>query len=550
MSNIIIILLIFYLYKDMILDKIVTVKVKTNKKIKHYASNKCVVNEDGLYIVPIDKLILYENVNIKVQCDYCNNIVIINYGSYCRNTNALSTKYTCSRKCSAIKIGENNVKKYGNKCSLHGNTAAAKIIQDKSKRTMFEKYEHDHSSKVKSIQDKRIRSFKENIDKFKEKYKLTCLKKYGVDNPSKSYKIKEINFEKYKDKIIKRYKDLDIKSILRDGNIEFKCNNCNEYKTLTIHLLHQRYKYSKDKLCLDCNPLYSLSSFSKGEHEVRKFIESFDIKTKKDRNILQGNELDIYIPDKKLAIEFNGVYWHSELHKNKNYHLDKTELCNEKGIKLIHIWEDDWDYRKEIVKSRLKNELGLTDRRIYARKTKIKEVISKDSNKFLEENHLQGKVNGSIRYGLYFEDELVSLMTFSKKRKNLRQVSKEREYELLRFCNKLNTNTLGGASKLFKHFLKEIKPIEVISYALMEWTNGDKESLYDKLGFEEVGHTALSYWWVVDGERRNRFNFRKDKLIKEGFDKDKTEVEIMHDRGYYRLFGTGNLKYNWNEELT
>jgi len=154
-------------------------------------------------------------------------------------------------------------------------------------------------------------------------------------------------------------------------------------------------------------------------------------------------------------------------------------------------------------------------------------------------------VNGPIRYGLYFEDELVSLMTFCKLRKSLGQTSKEGNYELLRFCNKLDTSVIGGASKLFKHFLKEIKPIGVISYALVEWTNGDKDSLYDNLGFEEVGDTGLSWWWVVDGERKHRFNYRKDKLVREGFDANLTAVEIMHERGYFRLFGAGNIKYIW-----
>ena len=148
----------------------------------------------------------------------------------------------------------------------------------------------------------------------------------------------------------------------------------------------------------------------------------------------------------------------NELNKESKYHLNKTELCEKQGIRLIHIFEDEWLYKQNIVKSRLKSLLGLTDEKIYARKCKIKDVSFSDCKIFLEENHIQGNVNAKHRYGLYYNDELVSIMTFGSKRKNLGSKSEDESYELLRFCNKLNTTVVGGASRLMNYFIKTHNP--------------------------------------------------------------------------------------------
>jgi len=434
-----------------------------------------------------------------------------------------------------------------------------KCISSRGRNNFAQKL-HNYIFNIKEIPNCKICNNIVTFFQFGKGYNDTCSKKCGnllgqkhiKKNLQLSHKVshytqKEGYKNTFNQKIINTCKDKLKKFNILDINtdkyeVTLDCKICGNIYTKNLILVYGRIRRSINP-CEKCVPLNANNS--KSEQEIRDFIESLNIQTKKDRKILDGNEIDIYIPEKKLAIEFNGIYWHSELYKDKQYHLNKTKLCNEKGIKLIHVYEDDWNFKKNIIKSRLKNELGLTEQKIYARKTQIKEVDSKTASAFLNKNHLQGKVNGSIRYGLYHNNDLVSLMTFSKKRKNLGQISTEGHFELLRFCNILNTSVIGGASKLFKHFLKEIKPTEVISYALVEWTNGSKDSLYDNLGFKEVGHTGLSYWWVVDGERKNRFNYRKDKLVIEGFDSNKTEIEIMNSRGYYRLFGCGNFKFKY-----
>lgn len=231
-----------------------------------------------------------------------------------------------------------------------------------------------------------------------------------------------------------------------------------------------------------------------------------------------------------------GVYWHNELHKPSNFHLWKTEECEKQGIQLIHIFEDEWAYKQEIVKSRLKGLLGCNER-IFARKTYCKEITFAESKKFLDANHIQGNCISKYNYGLFYNDELVSVMTFGKSR-----YAKGR-MELLRFANKLYTNVIGGASKLFKHFLNDHPEIsEIDSYADRRWSIGN---LYETLDFKRISVTSPSYFYVVNGVRENRMKYQKHKLVKEGYDANKTEHEIMLEREIYRIYDCGNIKFTY-----
>jgi len=292
-------------------------------------------------------------------------------------------------------------------------------------------------------------------------------------------------------------------------------------------------------------PKCSTTGPSRVEQEVFDFLNSNVPAIQSDQSLLDGKrEIDIIIPSKKLAIEFNGLRWHSELFKDKNYHLNKTKECKEKGYQLIHIFEDEWTNKKEIVKSRLLNLIGATTEKVYARKCEIKEVPTKVKSKFLDENHLQGKVGSQINLGLYYKDTLVSIMTFGKLRKNLGQNHKEGSWELLRFCNKLDTTVIGGASKLLKHFKISHSYEEIVSYADLRWSNGN---LYDKLGFEKLHESVPNYFYTMGNVREARFKYRKDILVAEGFDKNKTEKQIMQERGYMRIYDCGNIKFKLNK---
>jgi hypothetical protein len=279
---------------------------------------------------------------------------------------------------------------------------------------------------------------------------------------------------------------------------------------------------------------------SKAENEIADFLRLHAEVQQSNKTILGGKEIDILIPSKNLAIEFNGLYWHSDLYKKDDYHLNKLNLCNSKGLRLIQIFEDEWVSKKAIVKSRLLNLLHLGVDKIYARKCNIREISSVVTSRFLEENHIQGKLGAKVRLGLYNKEELVALMTFGEFRKNLGLKSKEGSYELLRFCTKLNTSIIGGASKLLKYFEINYKPITLISYADRRWSEG---SLYNTLGFTLKGDTTPNYFYTKGRVREGRFKYRKSELVRLGYDTSKSEREIMNDLGYYRIYDSGTLKF-------
>lgn len=267
------------------------------------------------------------------------------------------------------------------------------------------------------------------------------------------------------------------------------------------------------------------------------------------RQIINPFELDIFIPSINLAIEYNGLIWHSEKFSEdyKIKHLRKLNICNEKGIRLIQIFEDEWIYKKEIVVSRIKSILGKYDNVIYARKCEIKNVDYDVAAKFLNENHLQGFCHSKIQYGLYYNNELISVMTFG----HTRQMKKYNEYynktfELLRFAVKQNTIVIGGASKLLNHFIKNNDFNEIVSYADKRWSQGN---LYFNLGFEHTHDSKPNYFYVDGKIRKNRFNYRKSNLVKKGYDKTKSEHEIMKELGFYRIYDCGTMVFKLNNKV-
>lgn len=286
------------------------------------------------------------------------------------------------------------------------------------------------------------------------------------------------------------------------------------------------------------------------ETEIKDYIGSIysgEILTSNRSLLPSKEELDIVLPEIKIAFEVNGIYWHSSLRKPKDYHKNKTDGAESIGYKLIHIYEDDWYNSKEIVKSRISNVLGKNNQKIYARNCTIKEISAKESLKFLELNHLQGAINSSIKIGLFYNDELVEVMTFSKLRKSLGNNSQDGSFELLRLASLKNTNIIGGANKLFKYFISKYQPKYILSFADRSWSNTNK-NIYQKLGMTLVGNTIPGYYYYdvsTKITKYHRFNFRKDKLIKLGYDKSLTEFDITDKMGLLRVYNSGNLKFEW-----
>jgi hypothetical protein len=292
---------------------------------------------------------------------------------------------------------------------------------------------------------------------------------------------------------------------------------------------------------------------SKSEQEIFEFISSVysgNIITN-TKQIIPPFEVDIYVPDLKFAIEVNGLYFHSELSggRDKHYHLAKTIKADSVGIKLLHIFEDEWKNKKDIIKSMLLHKMNVGENYLNARSMKISIPTSSEKDEFLKINHLQGSDKSNFYIGLYDRSELVSLMTFGSLRTVLGNKSVSNQYELMRFCNKIGISCRGSFSKLLSHFIKNKNPDKIITYADCRFSF-KSSNVYKKNGFEYVSTSKPNYFYMKNHEiRLHRFNFPKHKLVKLGHDKSMTEWEIMKSMNYDRIWDCGHLKYEWNKKV-
>lgn len=397
-------------------------------------------------------------------------------------------------------------------------TQSYKVIK-KRKDNFLKKYGVDNPAKLIEV---------------KEKKKKRSLELYGVINPSQKHIQKEVlTFFEDKENLRKLYEDDKLSSVYI----------ANKFGVSSSYVLLKLKEYNIP------TREYGNSGY---ETELRDYITSLGFQPEKRRKILlSGKEIDIYLPAKQIGIEFNGVYWHQEgvlkkYGKNgKRYHLDKTEEAESLGIRLIHIYEDDWIYKKDIVKNKLLQILHLEKLVYYARKCNLKEISFKEASNFLNTYHLQGSCFSSVNLGLFYNEKLIAVMTFGKFRKALGQNIIEDEYELLRYCSL--GRVVGGASKLFYYFLKKYKPKKIISYADRHWTSTITCNMYDKLGFRKVSNGRPNYWYVINDKRIHRFHFRKSELHKKLkiFDSNLSEYENMLNNGYDRIWGCGSIKYEY-----
>ena len=485
----------------MIKENKVEIKITSRNK-KYFLEKGYDVKCNNFYKVNINDLSKNSKQKITAICDICNKEYIITYHKYITNYNRYNF-YSC-KKCSNIKREMTSIKNWG-----VNNYKKTEECNEKIKKTNLEKYGVEYHLSSKYIRNK---------------IKKTNLEKYGVEHFSKTEQFYEKTYNRWKKEILlklNKYNIIDFK-LKNDRTIDIKCDYGKEhYFNINSKNLYQRKEIQNTILCTICNKIDN--KISSQEIILKDFVKnniSYDV-FNNVFNIIPSFELDIYIPELKLSFEFNGIWWHNELYKDKNYHLNKTELCEKNGIQLIHIYEDDWLYKQDIVKSMILNKLGKTPNKIYAKKCEIREITdNKLVREFLDKNHIQGYIRSSIKIGLFYEDELVSLMIFIKRKNN---------YELLRFCNKLNTNVVEGGNILFKYFIKKFNPKMIITYVDRSWSNGN---LYKQLGFEYKGKTDPNYYYYdLKMNKYNRLNFKK--IISDNKSK------------YYRVYNSGNiiLKY-------
>jgi len=283
---------------------------------------------------------------------------------------------------------------------------------------------------------------------------------------------------------------------------------------------------------------------SKGEKEIADVIESLGIDVvMRDRTVISPKELDIYIPSKNIAIEFNGSYWHSSLHKEKDYHIRKTDDCLEKGVQLIHIWDHEWKNKNQLMIKKIKNILGISDSaKVYARKTRVDMNIPVgESKEFLKENHIQGYNGGSIRIGLRHEGVLVACMIIKKK--------PDDSFYLSRYAT--SCNVVGGFSKLLSSFKKTTNWKEITTFSDLRFSNPNK-NVYTVNGFEFEYRTSPNYFYLYgkNGDIYTRNQCMKHKLHKivESFDPNESESENMMRNGFHKVYDCGNIKYKLTNE--
>lgn len=410
-------------------------------------------------------------------------------------------------------------------------------------------YCREYISGHNSISDNPMK--KGHSEKSKQKMKNSAIKRIekikGV-LPYHSKKSIKKRAKKYSNTMLQRriennnVKLLSTNSELDQKIFKFQCKKCNHVQ------VDNGFSFF---LCEKCFPKVR----SRYEKEFKEFFEKFDIEYENNvRKIVDNRfELDFYFPKQNLAMEFNGLYYHGEVsnNKDKTYHIKKTEFCNSLGIDLIHVFEDEWINKKEIIKSKLLYKLNQTKiKKVYARNCVIKEVTSKESNNFLEKNHIQGKDKSSIRIGLYYNDELVSIMTFSKLSISKGQKSEENTYELSRFCSKIFYSVVGGYTKLFSYFEKNYKFDKIITYADRRWSSSN--NVYSTVNWEFVGITPPNYWYMDKQHtmRKHRFNFTKHKIInKMNGDPKLTEWENMKQMGFDRIWDCGHFKYEYKNNI-
>ena len=302
----------------------------------------------------------------------------------------------------------------------------------------------------------------------------------------------------------------------------------------------------------DANLHVSKNKFiSKYEKEICNILDESNVIYESSRQLLIGKEIDILVNDRKIGIEFNGLKWHTEWFgkKNHHYHLDKTKLCNEKGYGLIHIFEDEFVNKKEIVISKIKQILKINNasKKIPARKCLIKEIYKHEAKDFLDKYHIQGYSSATVYIGAFYENELIAVMTF--KNGNL----KNKCWDLTRFASNINFVCQGIGGKLFNYFIKKYNPTYVISFADRRWTINPYDNLYTKLGFTLNKFTQPDYRYY--NEKNDRFkrihkmNFNKKTLSKKyGFPIEMTETEMAKELGYDRIWDCGLIKYVWTNE--
>jgi len=406
---------------------------------------------------------------------------------------------------------------------------------------------HNSSGKLNPMYGRKQLDVSRKVMSEKASFRILKSRESGIILPWHNSSSLKKRGERYSKNLMDKkckFHDIEMLSLYEEQQknvYRYKCNKCSKNYTQ----YHNSYF-----ICRDCFPRIR----SKYELEILDFLEK-ELKiediVRNYRKLFSGTmELDFFLPKFNIGIEFNGLYWHSEVSgkKDKNYHINKTTKSKDSGVRLIHIFEDDWITKTDIIKSKLKHILKKNNgNKYFARKCEINPIDFKTKQKFLSDNHIQGNDVSSINLGCFVGDTLISVMTFSKLNitKGHRS-SSVGEFELSRFCSLKDSICIGTFSKMLKFFINKHNPNKILTYADRCWS--DDSNVYTQNGFSLIGPTQPNYWYSDDYKNRlHRFNFTKHKLVKMGHDSNLTEWEIMQSLRYDRIWDCGHLKYEWKQ---
>ena len=475
--------------------------------------------------------------------------------------------------------------------------------KEKVAQTCMETYGVDHHLKSDVVKKKRQATVQavydvDNVfqsDEIKEKSRQTLLRDYGVENPSQSPEIQARRarnmLEKYG--VDHTSKLPETKKKVRQTNMEKFDREWFTQQHIASNKIAEWYQFisnSRDFISSKYNTaptIYELSryfnvdpttvdlylskndsndcirrSHSRMEEDVCDFLKSVipDIRIVLNcRSVIKPLEVDIYLPDYNFAIECNPTCTHNStvgLFNDDpvpyNYHQKKTDMSDGAGVFLLHLFGSEWAYKRPILESMIRNVLKCNPIKIPARKCEVREISAIESVDFLNQNHRQGSVNAPTRLGLFYNDKLVSVMTFGKMRLTVGTGKEDLSecWELSRFCSLLNTTVIGGADKLFKYFVSHYQPAKIRSFSDRAHTRG---TLYTKLGFNEIRRSAPNYVWVdsktdisyhrYSAQKQNIRKFLHDDTI----DLTKTEVQIMVEHGFVQVFDSGTIAWEWTK---
>ena len=421
------------------------------------------------------------------------------------------------------KIKQQNLNLYGVE-----NSFQRKEIQEKQKKTIKSKYKVDHYSKT---------------DEYKDKIINTNLEKYGVEqtfsSPEIQEKIKQTNIEKY-----------GVENPLANKEIQEKVKQtCLELFGVENPMSNPDVFNKMIDTCIKEYGKFPVGSYGKTQDEIKEWLNSFGFDFNSDYEILENKEIDLLDKDKKIGIEYCGLYWHNELSpepRDHKYHINKYKNCLKKDIQLLTIFEDEWKFRQNQCKSHIKSVLGITDKKVFARKCEIKEIIREDAKSFFDSYHIQGSNKlGIVFFGLFFENELCAVMSLGRHNRQL-DVSKK-EITLDRLCFKDGVQIIGGASKLFSKCLEWAKNNnykKIISFSDNRWSLGN---VYKKMGFVLEKEYGPDYSYVSTNNPRKRLSKQSQKKSMTKCPKDLTEHSWALQRGLARIYDCG--KKRWIFEL-